>query len=77
MIRDILDQVIQEAKDNKNQEVMSSIFKPLTYKIKIAYTIILLLLIILIINVLYSNTLLREIIKKVNPELKTPSVPVQ
>jgi tetrahydromethanopterin S-methyltransferase subunit G len=56
MLKDILENLLTEIKNEKNQEYVQYIFEPVYNKIKITYSIIVLLLLIIIINLIYVST---------------------
>jgi len=63
MIKDLFHNLIKEIQDEKNQEVLYLVLEPLTNKLKFSYYMIVFLLLLMVANLIYSNTLLSEIIK--------------
>jgi hypothetical protein len=63
MIKDILENLIKEIQNEKNQASLYAAIEPFSYKIKTGYLLIVFLLGLIVINLIYSNTLLNEIIK--------------
>ncbi len=64
MLKDIVETIIRELQNEKNQEYIEFVFKPMSYKIKTSFYIIVIMLILIIGNLVYSNVLLFEIIKR-------------
>jgi len=63
MFKDIIETISKELQNEKNQEHISSVIEPVSYRIKTSFYIITILLILIIANLVYSNILLTEIIK--------------
>ena len=63
MIKDIIETVMKELQNEKTQEHINSVLGPVSYRIKSSFYLIIILLIIMIANLVYSNILLTEIIK--------------
>ena len=63
MIKDLLENLIKEIQNEKNQASLYAAIEPFTYKIKTGYFLIVFLLALMVINLIYSNMLLNEITK--------------
>lgn len=63
MLKDIVETIVRELHNEKNQEQLDSVIGPLSYRIKSSYYIIIILLILMVGNLVYSNILLSEVIK--------------
>ena len=63
MFKDIIETVVKELQNEKTQEHLYSVLEPLSYKIKTSFYIVIILLILIVSNLVYSNTLLSEMIK--------------
>jgi len=63
MFKDVLETIVNELQNEKNQEHLYSIIGPLSYRIKTSFYIVIILLILMVANLVYSNILLSEIIK--------------
>jgi len=68
MFKDIIETIVKELQNEKTRENFdkySDLFLgPLIYRLKISYYIIIFLLILMVANMIYSNILLSEIIRK-------------
>jgi hypothetical protein len=63
MFKDIIETIVKELQNEKNQEHIYSVLEPLSYKIKTSFYIVIILLILMVANLVYSNILLSEIIR--------------
>jgi hypothetical protein len=63
MFKDIIETVVKELQNIKNQEYLDTVLGPVLYRIKSSYYIIIILLIAIVGNLVYSNILLSEMIK--------------
>jgi len=67
MIKDILDNLIKELHNEKNQENLYAALEPFSYKLKMSYIFVIVLLVLMLGNLVYTNILLSEIIKGSRP----------
>jgi len=65
MIKDILENLIKELQNEKNQENLHSALEPFSLRIKLSFYLVVFLLILIICNLIYSNVLISEIIKSI------------
>ena len=63
MFKDIIETVIKELQNEKTQEHIDSVLGPFLYRIKSSFYLTIILLIIIIANLVYSNILLTEMTK--------------
>lgn len=63
MFKDIIETISRELQNEKNQEHIYSVLEPVSYRIKTSFYIVIILLILMVANLVYSNILLTEIIK--------------
>ncbi len=63
MFKDIIETIAKELQNEKNQEHLYSVFEPLSHRIKTSFYIVIILLILIVGNLIYSNILLSEIVK--------------
>lgn len=68
MLKDILVKLVTELKDH---EYVYEIIDPILYRIKTTFYIVVILLVLLVINMFYSNLLLYDLLKKVGNSLKS------
>jgi hypothetical protein len=66
MFKDMIETIVKELQNEKTQEHIDSILGPVSYKIKTSFYIIVILLILMLANLVYSNILLTEMIKGKN-----------
>jgi hypothetical protein len=63
MLKDMIETMVKELQNEKNQEHINTIFEPVSYRLKTSFYIVIILLILMLANLVYSNILLTEIIK--------------
>lgn len=68
MFKDVIETVFKELQNEKNQEYLYAILDPFTYKIKISFYIVAVLLILIVSNLVYMNIVLSDLkIKNILP----------
>ncbi len=63
MFKDIIETIVKELQNEKNLEHLDIVISPVLYKMKTSYYIIIILLVLIVANLVYSNILLSEMIK--------------
>jgi hypothetical protein len=63
MIKDIIENILRELQNEKNKDNFYSVLEPFANKLKFSYYIIIFFMIAIILNLMYSNMMLSEIIK--------------
>jgi hypothetical protein len=63
MIKDLIETLVKELQNERNQEHLYTILEPLSYRIKTSFYIVIILLILMVANLVYSNILLSEMMK--------------
>lgn len=63
MLKDIILTIIKELQNEKNQEHIDNILRPVSYKLNTSFYIMVVLIILILVNLVYSNILLTEITK--------------
>jgi hypothetical protein len=63
MFKDIIETIAKELQNERNQGHIYSVLEPVSYRIKTSFYIVIILLILMVANLVYSNILLTEMIK--------------
>ena len=63
MFKDIISTITKELQNEQNQEHVGIVLEPILYKMKSSYYIIVILMILIVANLVYSNILLSELVK--------------
>jgi len=63
MFKDIISTIVKELQNEQTQEHINEVIEPISYRMKSAFYIVVLLLILMVGNLVYSNILLSEIVK--------------
>lgn len=63
MFKDVFETLIKELRNEKNQEHIYSFIEPLSHRIRISFYIVIIILVLMVANLMYSNILLTEIIR--------------
>lgn len=63
MFKDVIDTIIKELQNERNQEQINIVLEPVSYKFKTSFYVVVVLLILMVGNLIYSNVLLSEIIR--------------
>jgi hypothetical protein len=63
MFKDIIETIARELQNEKNQEQIYTVISPLSYRIKVSFYMVLILLVLMVGNLVYSNLLLSEMIR--------------
>lgn len=65
MLKDVLDSITKSIQDERTQEQLNIALGPITYRIKMFSTLLVIILIALVINFVYMNVLLYDIRRNV------------
>lgn len=63
MFKDIISTIVKELQNEQNQEHINEVLEPVTYRIKSSFYIVIILLVLMVGNLIYSNILLSEMTK--------------
>jgi len=63
MFKDIIETIAKELQNERNQEHLYTVIEPLSYRVKTSFWVVVVLLILMVGNLIYSNILLSEVVK--------------
>lgn len=63
MFKDIISTIVKELQNEQTQEHINEVLEPVSYRMKSAFYIVIVLLVLMVGNLIYSNILLSEMVR--------------
>jgi len=65
MIKDILENLINELHNEKNKEQLYTALEPFSYKLRMSWYLLIIILVVVVANLIYTNLLLSELVGRI------------